>query len=102
MAFPSLQAEQGGTAITLQMGLNTHECLTAERRENAMGTDGHSSQALVLLSLEREGLHRTWLQGHTCKAFPSHPHYSVVYPLKATAIFRAQAPKEVGRTGVAI
>lgn len=32
MAFPSLQAEQGGgTAITLHVGLNTHERLMAKR-----------------------------------------------------------------------
>lgn len=55
MAFSSLQAEQaGGTAITLLMGLNTHEHLMA-RRETAVGTEGPSSQEVVLCSLEREG-----------------------------------------------
>lgn len=55
MAFLSLQEEQaGGTAITLHVGLNSHEHLMA-KRETAMGTEGPSSQELVLFSLEREG-----------------------------------------------
>ena len=63
MAFLSLQAEQaGGAAITLHVGLNTHEWLMA-KREKATGTEGHSSQALVLLSLERETPRETWAPG---------------------------------------
>lgn len=63
MAFSSLQAEQaGGTAITLNVGLNTHEHLMV-KRETVVGTEDHSSQELGLFSLEREGLCETCAPG---------------------------------------
>lgn len=104
MAFPPLQVEQaGGTVITLHVGLNTHEHLKT-KREKATGTEGHSSQNTgVALFGERQRDHaRLELQGHTRKVFPSQSHHSALYPLKSTSVFRAQAPKKVGRTGVAI
>lgn len=68
-----------------------------------MDTDGHSFQAPVLLSLESERHHtRLGFQGHTWEVFPSLSHYSALYHLKATSDFRAQSPKQVGRTWVAI
>lgn len=53
MAFSSLQAEQAeGTAITLHVGLNAHEHLMV-KWETAVGTEGPSSQELLVFSLER-------------------------------------------------
>lgn len=73
---------------------------------------GHQASQLVLycvfgrilvLSLWKDRDHmRLQLQGQTWQVFPIQPHHSALYPLKDTSTFRAQAPKQVGRTWVAI